>query len=66
MPLVSANHLEEAAMFVPVTQLLSEKLTVRRTTTHPGTQVLNTHNRYYLEGQAPDITITFRDVADVD
>lgn len=66
LPLVSADYAEEAAMYEPVTKLVTEQLTVRRTKTHPGTKVFDTHNRYYLEGQAPDITITVQDVADVD
>lgn len=66
LPLVSADYIEEAAMYAPVTKLVSEQLTVRRTKTHPGTKVFDTHNRYFLEGQAPDITITVQDVADVD
>lgn len=53
-------------MYAPVTKLITKQLTVPRTKTHPGTKVFDTHNRYYLEGQAPDITITVQDVADVD
>lgn len=63
---MTADYIDEAAMYDPVTQLIVEQLTVRRTKTHPGTKVFDTHNRHYLEGQAPDITITVQDVADVD
>lgn len=66
LPLISADYIDEAAMYTPVMQLVSEQLTVRRTKTHPGTKVFDTHNRYYLEGQAPDISIAVQDVADVD
>lgn len=65
LPLVSANYAEEAAMYMPVTKLVTEQLTVRRTKTHPGTKLFDAHNRYFLEGQAPDITVTVQDVADL-
>lgn len=65
-PVVAAKYIEEAAMYVPVTRCVADYLTFRRTKNHPGTKVVDTHNRYYLEGQAPDITIMVQDVAEVD
>lgn len=53
-------------MYVPVTAFVAKYLTFPRKKDHPGTVVLDTHNRYYLDGLAPDITISVKDVANVD
>lgn len=65
-PLITADYVDEAAMYAPVNKFVSDYLKFRRTKAHPGTQVFDTHNRYYLDGQAPDISITVQDVAEAD
>lgn len=53
-------------MYEPVTKCVAKLLSFSRTNTHPGTKVVDTHGRYYLDGQAPDITITVKDIDFVD
>lgn len=64
--LVRRKYVVEAEMYEPVTKSVAKLLTFPRTSTHPGTKVVDTHGRYYLDGQAPDITITVKDVDFVD
>lgn len=63
---VKRKYDSEAEMYVPVTKCVAKLLTLPRTSTHPGTKVVDTHGRFYLDGQAPDITITVKDVDFVD
>lgn len=63
---VKRKYDSEAQMYEPVTKCIAKLLSFSRTNTHPGTKVVDTHGRYYLDGQAPDITITVKDVGFVD
>lgn len=56
----------EADMYTPVTAFVAKHLTSPRKPNHPGIMVVDTHARYYLDGQAPDITLTVQDLANVD
>lgn len=56
----------EAEMYDPVTKCVAKLMSFPRTGSHPGTKVVDTHGRYYLDGQAPDITITVKDIDFVD
>lgn len=64
--ILKRKYLSEAEMYEPVTKSIAKFLSFPRTPTHPGTKVVDTHSRYYLDGQAPDITITVKDVEFVD
>lgn len=64
--IVKRKYAGEEQMYDPVTKSVAKFLTFSRTATHPGTKVVDTHARYYLDGQAPDITITVKDVDFVD
>lgn len=52
-------------MHTPVTTFVSKHLTFPRKKNHPGAVVFDSHRHYYLDRQAPDITITAQDVANV-
>lgn len=53
-------------MYEPVTRCVARHLTLKRTPSHPGINLLDTHTQCYLDGQARDITITIQDVDAVD
>lgn len=56
----------EIPMYKPVLSCLALHLTTPRSDEHPGSKVFDTTKKKYLEGCAPDFSITVQDIAQVD